>query len=69
MLFFSTIFAFFTAGKESFYEELARVQKVEMDKREKDMSKSDMVATAAKKAEEEAKKRYDLKWLAAAASL
>lgn len=44
-------------GKESFYEELARVQKIEMDKREKDPSKNDVLATATKKAEEEAKKR------------
>lgn len=45
------------SGKESYYEELARVQKVEMDKREKDLSKNDLIVVAAKKAEEEAKKR------------
>lgn len=48
-------------GKESFYEELARVQKVEMERREKERKESlklDAVMVAAKKAEEESKKRY-----------
>lgn len=47
-------------GKESFYEELARVQKVEMERREKDRKESlkkDAVMAAVKKAEEESKKR------------
>lgn len=47
-------------GKESFYEELAKAQKAEMDKREKekkDNAKMEQVAAAARKAEEEAKKR------------
>lgn len=47
-------------GKESFFEELAKVQKIEMEKREKDKReniKQDLVIAAAKKAEEEAKKR------------
>lgn len=47
-------------GKESFFEELAKVQKVEMEKREKDKReniKQELVLAAAKKAEEEAKKR------------
>lgn len=41
-----------------FYEELAKVQKFEMDKREKEMSKNDMIHATAKKTEEEAKKRW-----------
>lgn len=48
------------ADKESFYEELAKVQKIEMDKREKELkelSKTDILQGATKKAEEEAKKR------------
>uniref|UniRef100_A0A6B2EL14 Putative transcriptional regulator protein hcngp n=1 Tax=Phlebotomus kandelakii TaxID=1109342 RepID=A0A6B2EL14_9DIPT len=51
-------------GKESFYEELAKAQKAEMDKREKekkDNAKMEQVAAAARKAEEEAKKRKS-KW-------
>lgn len=44
-------------GKDSFYEELAKTQKTEMDKREKEMSKNDMIQATAKKTEEEAKKR------------
>lgn len=44
-------------GKDSFYEELAKVQKIEMDKREKEINKNEMVQVATKKAEEEAKKR------------
>lgn len=47
-------------GKESFYEELARIQKVEMEKRDKDRKdniKQELVLAAAKKAEEEAKRR------------
>lgn len=46
-----------STGKESYYEELSRVQRVEMEKREKEISKNEMVAAATKKAEEEAKKR------------
>ncbi|XP_059610172.1 SAP30-binding protein [Phlebotomus argentipes] len=51
-------------GKESFYEDLAKAQKAEMDKREKekkDNAKMEQVAVAARKAEEEAKKRKS-KW-------
>lgn len=47
-------------GKESFYEELARIQKVEMEKRDRDRKdniKQELVIAAAKKAEEEAKRR------------
>lgn len=49
------------SGKESFFEELARVQKLEMEKREKEKReniKQELVLAATKKAEEEAKKRY-----------
>ncbi|GAB0097708.1 SAP30-binding protein [Sergentomyia squamirostris] len=51
-------------GKESFYEELAKAQKAEMDRREKekkDNAKMEQVTLAARKAEEEAKKRKS-KW-------
>ncbi|KAJ6642240.1 SAP30-binding protein [Pseudolycoriella hygida] len=51
-------------GKESFFEELAKVQKTEMEKREKEKReniKQELVLAAAKKAEEEAKKRKS-KW-------
>lgn len=54
----------FVLGKESFYEELALAQKLEMEKRErdrKDNMKTEMVLLAAKKAEEEAKRRKS-KW-------
>lgn len=50
-------FFMITDSKESYYEELAKVQKIEMDKREKELSKNEMVQAATKKAEEEAKKR------------
>lgn len=50
-------FSLFSAQPSFFYEELAKVQKVEMDKREKEISKHEMVQAATKKAEEEAKKR------------
>lgn len=48
-------------GPESFYEELARVQKNEMLKRQKekkDIDKIEQVSALARKVEEEAKKRY-----------
>lgn len=48
-------------GPESFYEELARVQKNEMVKRQKekkDTDKIEQVSALARKVEEEAKKRY-----------
>lgn len=51
-------------GKESYYEELAKSQKVEMDKREKDRKeniKVDLAVAAVRKTEEEAKKRKS-KW-------
>lgn len=44
-------------GKESYYEELSRLQRVEMEKKEKEIAKNEMVLAATKKAEEEAKKR------------
>lgn len=50
----------YLTGKESFYEELARVQKIEMEKREKDRKdnmKQELAIAVAKKAEEDAKKR------------
>lgn len=51
-------------GTESFYEELAKAQKVEMTKRQKDKKDSDKIeqaTAAARKVEEEAKKRKS-KW-------
>ncbi|XP_065367675.1 SAP30-binding protein [Calliphora vicina] len=51
-------------GSESFYEELARVQKIEMVKRQKekkDTDKIEQVSALARKVEEEAKKRKS-KW-------
>lgn len=51
-------------GPESFYEELAKAQKIEMDRREKDRkdnSKVELALAAAKKVEEEAKRRKS-KW-------
>ena len=48
-------------GKESYFEELARLQKLEMDKMEKqkkEVTKNQLVLDAAKRADEEAKKRY-----------
>lgn len=51
-------------GKESYYEELARTQKVEMEKREKERKenmKNEAAANASKKIEEDAKKRKS-KW-------
>lgn len=46
------VFSSMKIGKESTYEELALVQKHEMEKREKDMSKQDV-----KKTEDDSKKR------------
>lgn len=51
-------------GAESYYEELAKAQKIEMDRREKekkDTSKVDLALATAKKVEEEAKRRKS-KW-------
>ena len=51
-------------GPESFYEELAKTQKIEMDRREKekkDNSKVELALATAKRVEEEAKKRKS-KW-------
>lgn len=51
-------------GPESFYEELAKTQKVEMDRREKekkDSSKVELALATAKRVEEEAKRRKS-KW-------
>lgn len=57
---FSLNIFLFILGKESFFEELAKVQKVEMEKREKDKrenTKQELMLAATKKAEDEAKKR------------
>lgn len=51
-------------GEESYYEELAKAQKIEMDRREKekkDTSKVELALATAKKVEEEAKRRKS-KW-------
>lgn len=50
-------------GAESYYEELAKAQKLEMDRREKkkDNTKVELALAAAKKVEEEAKRRKS-KW-------
>ncbi|KAK9720308.1 HCNGP-like protein [Popillia japonica] len=48
-------------SKESYYEDLAKVQKVEMDKREKERKSKVEVVSGTKKQEEEAKKRKS-KW-------
>ncbi|XP_055845099.1 SAP30-binding protein-like, partial [Episyrphus balteatus] len=51
-------------GQESFYEELAKAQKIEMAKRQKEKKDSDKIeqaTAAARKVEEEAKKRKS-KW-------
>lgn len=48
------LLAIYFAGKDSFYEELAMVQKLEMEKREKEMSKAEPM----KKAEDDSKKRF-----------
>lgn len=48
-------------SKESYYEDLAKVQKVEMDKREKERKSKIEVVSGTKKQEEEAKKRKS-KW-------
>ncbi|KAF5292382.1 hypothetical protein FQA39_LY03416 [Lamprigera yunnana] len=48
-------------GKESFYEELAKVQKVEMEKREKDRKLKTEVVSGTKKQDDDPKKRKS-KW-------
>lgn len=48
-------------GKESFYEELAKVQKVEMEKREKERKSKVEVMTGTKKQDDDPKKRKS-KW-------
>lgn len=49
----------FSAENESFfYEELSKVQKAEMDKREKELSKNEAFKTTVHKTEDESKKRY-----------
>ncbi|KAF5300896.1 hypothetical protein FQR65_LT09059 [Abscondita terminalis] len=48
-------------GKESFYEELAKVQKAEMEKREKDRKSKVEVMTGTKKIDDDPKKRKS-KW-------
>lgn len=53
-------------GKESYYDELARVQKVEMDRREKEkkdkLSKIDFISGVAKKPESDDEKKRKSKW-------
>ncbi|XP_026763203.2 SAP30-binding protein [Galleria mellonella] len=53
-------------GKESYYDELARVQKVEMDRREKEkkekLAKIDFITGVAKKPESDDEKKRKSKW-------
>jgi hypothetical protein len=53
-------------GKESYYDELSRVQKVEMDRREKEkkdkLSKIDFITGASKKTESDEEKKRKSKW-------
>lgn len=53
-------------GKESYYDELARVQKVEMEKREKErkdkLSKIDFISGVAKKSDSDDDKKRKSKW-------
>ncbi|XP_041984577.1 SAP30-binding protein [Aricia agestis] len=53
-------------GKESYYDELARVQKVEMDRREKErkekFSKIDFISGVSKKADSDDDKKRKSKW-------
>lgn len=53
-------------GKESYYDELSRVQKVEMDRREKEkkekLSKIDFISGVAKKPESDDEKKRKSKW-------
>ncbi|CAG9795451.1 unnamed protein product [Diatraea saccharalis] len=53
-------------GKESYYDELSRVQKVEMDRREKEkkekLSKIDFLSGVAKKPESDEEKKRKSKW-------
>lgn len=53
-------------GKESYYDELSRVQRLEMDKREKEkrdkMSKFDFISGVAKKSDSDDDKKRKSKW-------
>ncbi|XP_026496534.1 SAP30-binding protein [Vanessa tameamea] len=53
-------------GKESYYDELAKVQKLEMEKREKEkkdkMSKFDFISGVAKKSDSDEDKKRKSKW-------
>ncbi|XP_063366706.1 SAP30-binding protein [Cydia amplana] len=53
-------------GKESYYDELARVQKLEMDRREKEkkekLAKIDFISGVAKKSESDEEKKRKSKW-------
>lgn len=53
-------------GKESYYDELARVQKIEMDRREKEkkekLAKIDFITGVAKKSESDDEKKRKSKW-------
>ncbi|KAL4704150.1 hypothetical protein ACJJTC_012966 [Scirpophaga incertulas] len=60
-------------GKESYYDELSRVQKLEMDRREKEkkdkMSKIDFMSGVAKKSESDDEKKRKSKWDQAAPNI
>ncbi|XP_059048787.1 SAP30-binding protein [Achroia grisella] len=60
-------------GKESYYDELARVQKVEMDRREKEkkekLAKIDFITGVAKKPESDDEKKRKSKWDQAAPNM
>ncbi|CAH2042759.1 unnamed protein product, partial [Iphiclides podalirius] len=53
-------------GKESYYDELARIQKVEMDRREKEkkekLAKIDFISGVVKKSESDEEKKRKSKW-------
>ncbi|GBP31953.1 SAP30-binding protein [Eumeta japonica] len=52
-------------GKESYYDELAKVQKIEMDRREKERkekAKIDIISGVAKKSESDEEKKRKSKW-------
>lgn len=62
---FNLNFKFCRFGKESYYEELSKVQKVEMDKREKERrerNKIEFAAAQAKRQEEKEAKKRNSKW-------
>lgn len=49
-------------SKESYYDELAKVQKAEMDKREKERKSKVEAAMGGRKAEEDSKNKRKSKW-------